>query len=102
LRLNSTAAPIANCAAINTIACGTETRPLGIGRKRVRATLPSYSRSTMSLRVQPAPRIAAAPIANTTSSTGSGQRSAARAIPHQPGNSSSQVPIGRSSRASLA
>ena len=40
----------------------------------------------MSLRVQPAPRIATAPTAKSSNKTGSGQRCEASAIPHQPGN----------------
>jgi hypothetical protein len=87
---------------MKTIARGTVTRLLGNGRSRVRATFASYSRSAMSLRVQPAPRIATAPIANSSNSTGSGQAGLASAMPHQPGNSNSHVPIGRSSRASRA
>ncbi len=41
LRLNSTAAPIANCANRKTTARRTLTAPLGNGRSRVRATWPS-------------------------------------------------------------
>ena len=44
----------------------TVTWPDGIGRERVRSTLPSRSRSTMSFQVQPAPRIAKAPMKNST------------------------------------
>ena len=94
------AAPSASCAAMKTIAALTLTAPDGIGRTLVRSTLASKSRSTMSLKVQPAPRITTAPMPNSTISRQSGQRSAAKAMPHQHGKSSSQVPIGRSSRAS--
>ena len=44
----------------------TLTWPEGIGRERVRSTLRSRSRSTMSFQVQPAPRIANAPMKNST------------------------------------
>ena len=40
-RLNSTAAPIADCSSRNAAACGTLTAPLGSGRSRVRATCAS-------------------------------------------------------------
>ncbi len=79
--------------------------PEGIGRWAVRATLASRSRSTMSLKAQPAARITAAPIANSAISPRSGGRPfiagpSARAC--QPGSSSSQVPAGRSNRPSLS
>ena len=68
----------------------------------VRATRASISRSTMSLIVQPAPRMAMAPIAKRIIRSSGGKRPSAplaRAIDHQQGNSSSQIPIGRSWRA---
>jgi hypothetical protein len=73
-----------------------------MGRSLVRATLASKSRSAMSLRVQPAARMTTAPTAKSASSHGSGAPPAASAIPHQQGSSSSQLPIGRSRRASRA
>ena len=58
----------------------------------------------MSFHVQPAPRMATAPIANSTRSFKSGklapEASAASPVDHQQGNSKSHEPIGRSSRAS--
>ena len=84
---------------MNTAAWRTLTAPLGIGRPAVRATRASKSRSAMSLRVQPAPRMIAAPMANSASSQGSGQPGVASAVLHQQGNISSQMPIGRSMRA---
>jgi hypothetical protein len=58
----------------------------------------------MSLKVQPAPRITRAPMPNRTISQMSRSVSTGRAsaMAHQPGSSSSQVPIGRSSRDSRA
>ncbi len=89
---------------MNPIACGTVTWPEGIGRDRVRATSASMSRSVMSFQVQPAPRITKAPIAMAGNSHRSTQRhpesTIASVIPHQHGISKSQVPIGRSARAS--
>jgi hypothetical protein len=77
-----------------------------MGRERVRATRPSKSRSTMSLKVQPAPRMTMAPMRNRVSRRISGSpppaATWASAIDHQPGSSSSHQPIGRSKRASLA
>jgi hypothetical protein len=78
----------------------TLTAPLGMGRSFVRATCASKSRSTMSLKVQPAPRIARAPMAKRNINRRFGHLSAASAIPHQQGSSKSHVPMGRSSRAS--
>ena len=49
-------------------ACLTEMRPEGIGRWAVRATRASKSRSTMSLKAQPAARIRHAPMAKPTNS----------------------------------
>ncbi len=88
-------------------ACFTLTWPEGIGRVAVRATLPSISRSVMSFQVQPAPRIAVAPMPNSTPyqisiQTGSPDPCPAMATPHQQGSSNSQVPIGRSQRARRA
>ena len=60
---------------MNAIAALTLTAPEGIGRTLVRSTLASKSRSTMSLKVQPAPRITTAPMPNSTISCQSGQRS---------------------------
>ena len=97
--------PAARRTARNTSALRTVTWPLGNGRSRVRATWASKSRSQMSLKVQPAPRIARAPMPNIANrirlsrDSGCGE---AKAIDHQHGNSSSQVPIGLSSRASRA
>ncbi len=57
----------------------------------------------MSFQVQPAPRMAKAPMKNSTSSHGSAATSraipAASAADHQHGSSSSHEPIGRSKRA---
>ena len=83
----------------------TETWPAGIGRERVRSTLASRSRSVMSFQVQPAPRIANAPMKNKTTVSGKDRNwpdtPAASAADHQHGISSSHDPIGRSSRESL-
>jgi hypothetical protein len=77
-----------------------------MGRDRVRATLPSKSRSTMSLKVHPAPRMTMAPMRNSVSRRTSGTpppaATWASAIDHQPGSSKSHQPIGRSKRASRA
>ena len=51
------------------------TWPDGIGRERVRATFMSMSRSTMSLKVQPAPRINSAPTNISTAAIQSKPRS---------------------------
>ena len=90
-------------------ACGTLTAPDGIGRSTVRATLASNSLSVMSLNVQPAPRIPIAPMPNkrysqrvSPKTSGVGvQLLVASAKDHQQGNNTSQVPMGRSKRASL-
>ena len=86
-------------------ACRTLIWPDATGRIAVRATLASMSRSTMSLKAQPAARISAAPIANSASSRGPGQApciAAARAMACQPGSISSQIPAGRSNRPSFS
>ena len=78
--------------------------PAGIGRRAVRATLASMSRSTMSLKAQPAARIRAAPAANRASRRRLGPLpavAAASATPCQPGSISSQIPVGRSRRPSF-
>ncbi len=59
--------PTASCSPRNAKACVRLRRPLASGRVAVRATLASMSRSTMSLTVQPAPRITSAPMPNRTS-----------------------------------
>jgi hypothetical protein len=94
--------PIASCSARKTSARFIEIAPLAIGRPAVRVTRRSKSRSAMSLMVQPAPRITTAPMAKRISSLrlGPSPGGAASAMDHQPGKSSSQLPIGRSSRAS--
>ena len=59
----------------------TPTCPEGIGRERVRSTRASRSRSTMSFQVQPAPRIANAPMKNSSTCqrlTGCAARTAAK------------------------
>ncbi len=80
------------------------TCPDGIGRDRVRSTLPSRSRSVMSFQVQPAPRMTKAPTKNSATSHGSVRRSPAMpqasAADHQQGIRRSQDPIGRSKRES--
>src|SRR6267154_3028189 len=82
-------------------ACGTLTCPAGIGRERVRSTNASRSRSVMSFQVQPAPRMANAPMKNSAMMRGNCPMSpAASAADHQHGISSSQDPIGRSRRES--
>ena len=47
-------------------ACLTLIWPAGMGRRAVRATWASKSRSTMSFTAQPAPRIRQAPMAKPT------------------------------------
>src|SRR6201985_3713977 len=105
LNCSSTISPISACSTRTAPACATLTCPAGIGRERVRSTCASRSRSVMSFQVQPAPRMAKAPMKNSTMSRGSARRSFARpaasATDHQHGIKSSQEPIGRSSRASL-
>ena len=64
---------------MKTVACATVTCPEGIGRERVRSTWPSRSRSTMSFQVQPAPRMANAPMKNSTTCQRLGQRPALHA-----------------------
>ena len=66
LNCNSTASPTSACATRKTPAACTLTCPDGIGRERVRSTMASRSRSTMSFQVQPAPRMAKAPMKNST------------------------------------
>jgi len=102
LSLNSTAAPTAPCSAIQISAWCSLTSPEGSGRLRVRSTWASTLRSRMSFQVQPAPRMASAPRANSAIRPASLSQSgaAASASDHQQGNSSSQMPIGRSQRAS--
>ena len=53
---------ISACAHIQTSAPFTLTCPEGIGRERVRSTLPSKSLSLTSFQVQPAPRMSQAPM----------------------------------------
>ena len=67
------------------MAARTVTAPLGNGRARVRSTCASKSRSTMSLNVQPAPRMIMAPTANRSAISGSGQPRLASANPHPAG-----------------
>src|SRR3981189_23880 len=104
LNCSSTARPTSACSTRNTTACGTLTCPAGIGRERVRSTNASRSRSVMSFQVQPAPRMANAPMKNSAMMTGNWLQSwmtpAASAADHQHGISSSQDPIGRSRRES--
>jgi len=57
---------------MNSQAWRSEIAPLAIGRPRVRATRESKSRSTMSFKVQPAPRMAMAPMPNSAISRQSG------------------------------
>ena len=87
-------------------ACVRDTRPLAMGRLRVRATFKSMSRSTMSLKVQPAPRMAMAPIRNSTSDTKSnatmGWATATSPSDIAQGQKSNSKPIGRSQRARRA
>ncbi len=64
LNVISTAKPTSACNTRKTAAETTLTWPEGIGRERVRSTLASRSRSTMSFQVQPAPRMAKAPMKN--------------------------------------
>ena len=104
-RLNwiSTSKPTSACSSMKTVACATVTWPEGIGRERVRSTSPSRLRSTRSFQVQPAPRMAKAPMKNSTMCQRLGNcstRMPARPTDHQHGISSSQDPIGRSRRAS--
>eukprot|EP00962_Isochrysis_galbana_P054353 scaffold25862_cov93-Isochrysis_galbana.AAC.2 len=72
------------------------------GRCFVRATCRSRSRSSRSFTVHPAPRIATAPAVKRTHSARSGgdPAGAARARLHRQGHRRSQVPMGRSHRAS--
>src|SRR5581483_7805891 len=105
LNCSSTTRPIRAWTTRKTRPCVTLTWPDGIGRERVRSTFASRSRSVMSFQVQPAPRMAKAPMKNNAMSRGSGRSwcawPAASATDHQHGIKSSQEPIGRSSRASL-
>ena len=91
LKLIKTAKPISACRIRNKAACATLTWPDGIGRERVRSTLASRSRSTMSFQVQPAPRMAKAPMKNKAMCQGLGPRrcaaTAASADDHQHGSS---------------
>ena len=92
-------------AATNPQACLTEIWPDGIGRPAVRATLASMSRSTMSLKAQPAARISAEPRNTSPSNRTSGSLpiiAAASAIPCQPGSINSHIPTGRSNRPSFS
>ena len=103
-RLNwiSTRNPTKACASMNMVACATVTCFDGIGRERVRSTSPSRSRSTRSFQVQPAPRIAKAPMKKRTMCHALGKwpsRMPASPTDHQHGTSRSHEPIGRSSRA---
>jgi hypothetical protein len=104
LNCSSTRSPTSAWATRNAAAWVTLTWPEGIGRERVRSTRPSRSRSTMSFQVQPAPRIAKAPMKNSRRChrLGNASRAAMAARPedHQQGMSKSHEPIGRSRRAS--
>jgi hypothetical protein len=73
-RLNCSriAKPTSACATRKIAAALTLTWPDGIGRERVRATMASRLRSTMSFQVQPAPRITNAPTKKRTTCHGSG------------------------------
>ena len=96
------AAPTADCSTIQISALRSVTSPAGSGRLRVRSTWASTLRSTMSFQVQPAPRMASAPSANRAIQPISRPQSGAApsAADHQQGSISSQMPIGRSQRAS--
>ena len=106
LNCSSTSKPTSAWATMNSVAFITLTCPEGIGRERVRSTLSSMSRSTMSLKVQPAPRITTAPAKHSSSAHQSkpaaGFLTAASASEKPQGQNSSQKPIGRSQRASRA
>ena len=77
LNWSSTSKPTSACASMKMVACATVTWPEGIGRERVRSTRPSRSRSTRSFQVQPAPRMAKAPMKNSTMCQRLGKRSCA-------------------------
>ena len=88
----------------NNIACFGVTRPLASGRPLVRSTPLSRSRSHKSLMTQPAARITIAPPKNRTRMYKSLLFTfitppEASMIDHQAGNSNSEIPAGRSSRA---
>ena len=92
------------CTTSQAKACFTVTCPDGIGRDRVRATCASNSLSVMSFQVHPAPRIKKAPMAQPRmiqrSNSLNEVDAAASNTPHQQGNNSSHVPMGRSARLS--
>eukprot|EP01139_Manchomonas_bermudensis_P026466 Amastigsp_a850756_5.p3 type:complete len:211 gc:universal Amastigsp_a850756_5:323-955(+) len=103
----STASPAARCPARKTKACLGTSWPDARGRSRVRATRASMSRSQRSLTMQPAPRIATAPIPQSAMYLSSRAPMpwafSAPAMPmdHTHGQYRSHVPMGRSRRASL-
>ena len=96
------ATPTSDCSTIQISASRSLTSPAGSGRPRVRSTRASILRSTMSFQVQPAPRMASAPSANSAIQPTRRPQSAPlpSAADHQQGSISSQMPIGRSQRAS--
>src|SRR6516165_3241075 len=89
---------IAPSTANSTSASTGDTRRAASGRSRVRRTCGSMSRSAKSLMTQPAARITMTPSRNTMSTRGSGRPAPATHSAHRAGHSSSQVPIGLSSR----
>ena len=81
--------------------CG-DTRRDASGRSRVRCTNGSMSRSSRSLMMQPAERVSTVPSTKTPSSRPEGRPPAAIQSAQSVGQSSSRMPIGRSSRISSA
>src|SRR5437870_1761375 len=79
-----------------------DTRRAASGRSRVRRTCGSMSRSAKSLMTHPAARITQTPSTKMISTRCCGRPEPAIHSAHSAGHSSSQVPMGRSSRASCA
>ena len=91
--------PAASSRPRKTRAPGSVMAPLARGRSRVRSTLASIRRSTMSLTMHPADRITTAPAAKRPRSVQSGHPGDAMATAHQQGHIRSQKPAGLSTRA---
>ena len=88
------ARPAPNSTAMKATAPFTPMAPDGSGRRRVRSTWASKSRSKMSLRVQPAARITNAPAVKSTISSRLGRPSEARPMAQRQGQSRSHTPTG--------
>jgi hypothetical protein len=101
-KASKTRRPTKHCAKVQIRACLALINPAGRGLPAVRSTWASISRSTRSLKLQPAPRMAMEPMTHKAMRSAS---SAENPIPARPknwpmkqGKAKSQNPIGRSKR----